>query len=259
MGRLKGNDERRSHPGSSETSRQFLERLAKVDVGNWRFPATAGDAAAELIRSAIFVGRLRSGDQVPVDDIIEVLDVSRLPVREAINTLKHEGLVRVEPYRGSFIGEFNEEIVREHWEIIGMLHGYAASKMTEIADAGAISRLGVVASEVAAATDHSEVQRKVFEFRRLVNQSGGTDLLRAIMRPMSRFVPAAIFQQLDEMREISKLGARNVHEAIAAGDSAGAFERARTWARAEGSSLIDHLWATGVFLPHEMEPASTSK
>ena len=56
-------------------------------------------AASDYIRTLVFTGVLRTADKVPVDDIAEVLGISRQPVREALIELAHDGLVHTDGRR----------------------------------------------------------------------------------------------------------------------------------------------------------------
>ena len=224
-----------------------LGNIARTDIENWRSPATMAAAAAEVIRGAIFEGKLRPGDQIPVEDIMALMGISRLPVREAVNSLRHEGLVRVEPYRGSFVGPFNEEILQEHWHIVGLLQGYAAARMAEIGDPVAIERLQSVTATLLSVSTVPEVLHSTFELPRVVNQAGGTELLRAIMRPLMGYTPRTIFDRIPDIQGIMQCHGKRVTDAIVAGDPAAAADASCEWSRVQGQAMIDLLRADGVF------------
>lgn len=66
-------------------------------------PKSLTELVAENLRERIVSGELELGSQLSEARIAKDLDVSRTPVREAINRLEMEGLLVVEPQRGSFI------------------------------------------------------------------------------------------------------------------------------------------------------------
>ena len=66
-------------------------------------PKSLTELVTENVRDRIVSGELVLGGQVSEARIAKELDVSRTPVREAINRLEMEGLLKVEPQRGSFI------------------------------------------------------------------------------------------------------------------------------------------------------------
>lgn len=64
---------------------------------------TLGNEVAERIRAAIRDGVLLPGSRLIEEEIARDLAVSRIPVREAIQHLVEEGLVRKVPHRGAFV------------------------------------------------------------------------------------------------------------------------------------------------------------
>jgi DNA-binding GntR family transcriptional regulator len=65
------------------------------------------DRVVNAIRDAIIHGRLRPGEKVPEEDLAKQLGISRTPIREAIRILEQQGLVRVEPKKGTYIAKPN--------------------------------------------------------------------------------------------------------------------------------------------------------
>jgi DNA-binding GntR family transcriptional regulator len=64
---------------------------------------TLSDEAAEHLRMAIRNGSLPHGTRLIEEEVAKDLAVSRIPVREAIQRLVEEGLVRKVPHRGAFV------------------------------------------------------------------------------------------------------------------------------------------------------------
>lgn len=64
---------------------------------------TLSDEAADRLRSAIRSGVLRPGVRLVERDLAERLGMSRIPIREAIQRLVEEGLVRKATHRGTFV------------------------------------------------------------------------------------------------------------------------------------------------------------
>jgi DNA-binding GntR family transcriptional regulator len=70
-------------------------------------PDGAVAAAAESIRDMIRRRELLPGEPVRQQDMAERLEVSRVPVREALNSLEREGLLRHERNRGYFVAKLS--------------------------------------------------------------------------------------------------------------------------------------------------------
>ena len=89
---------------------------------------SSGDLVAIHVRSLIFNGELRQGDRVHQDDIARQLGVSRIPVREAIIALDREGWLTITPHRGAFVHGLDEDSLRDHYELLGLVYGLAARR-----------------------------------------------------------------------------------------------------------------------------------
>src|SRR5215203_4308511 len=98
------------------------------------------DEVAKWMRRAIFSGELKSGERINQDEIAEKLDISRLPIREAVIALEREGLVRTIPRRGSFVWEFRQQDILDQYEMYSLVAALATERAaanlseTEIAE-----------------------------------------------------------------------------------------------------------------------------
>jgi len=66
-------------------------------------PLLLTDIVCERVRTAIVQGELKLGEQVSEAQLATWLGVSKTPVRESLLRLKSEGLVDIQPQRGSFV------------------------------------------------------------------------------------------------------------------------------------------------------------
>lgn len=74
---------------------------------------TTAGMIADRIRDEIISGRFASGSQLQETQLAEALDVSRGPLREAMQRLIQEGLLRNERHRGVFVVELDETDVAD--------------------------------------------------------------------------------------------------------------------------------------------------
>src|SRR3954452_14656329 len=112
---------------------------------------SSGDLVAIHVRSLIFNGMLRQGDRVHQDDIARRLGVSRIPVREAIIALDREGWLTITPHRGAFVHGLDEDALRDHYELLGLVYGLAARRPTERASDDGLQELRDAQQQLAAA------------------------------------------------------------------------------------------------------------
>lgn len=76
-------------------------------------PLTSQQAVSQEIRRAIANGELKPGERVRQEDVAKRLDVSRVPVREALKGLESEGQVTYQPHRGYTVAELSLEELAE--------------------------------------------------------------------------------------------------------------------------------------------------
>lgn len=72
---------------------------------------------ARVLRDDIIVGRRAPGSRLVERDIAAELNVSRLPVREAIRTLVSEGVVVARPRTWAVVREFTRRDIRDFGEV----------------------------------------------------------------------------------------------------------------------------------------------
>ena len=75
-----------------------------------------GDQVYEMLRERFRSGNLAPGTKLHEPDLAQELGVSRTPVREAIQRLQREGLVRISPHHGAFVVKlaWPDQIRRAH-------------------------------------------------------------------------------------------------------------------------------------------------
>ena len=96
-----------------------------VTVGSSHLPLR--HAVLEEIRRRIIAGRYSPGERVFEDQIAADLDVSRNPVREALQALALEGFIELEPRRGARIAIVSHARAGELFEVREVLEGLVSS------------------------------------------------------------------------------------------------------------------------------------
>jgi DNA-binding GntR family transcriptional regulator len=77
----------------------------------------------ETLREKILSGEFKAGESLRQAALATDLNVSRIPVREALLQLEGEGLVVFEPHKGATVTELNAKHVDELFELRAMLEG----------------------------------------------------------------------------------------------------------------------------------------
>lgn len=82
---------------------------------------TRTQLVVETLREKILSGEIKAGQPLRQAALAEELNVSRIPVREALLQLEAEGLVSFEPHKGATATELNAAQVDELFELRAML------------------------------------------------------------------------------------------------------------------------------------------
>ncbi len=82
---------------------------------------TRTQLVVETLREKILNGAIKAGQPLRQAALAEELNVSRIPVREALLQLEAEGLVAFEPHKGATATELNVSQVDELFELRAML------------------------------------------------------------------------------------------------------------------------------------------
>ncbi|MDF2178594.1 GntR family transcriptional regulator [Aliiglaciecola sp. CAU 1673] len=82
---------------------------------------TRTQLAAEAIREKILRGEIKAGEQLRQAALAEELNISRIPVREALMQLEAEGLVEFEAHKGATATKLSTDQVTELFELRALL------------------------------------------------------------------------------------------------------------------------------------------
>jgi DNA-binding GntR family transcriptional regulator len=209
---------------------------------------SSGDLVAIHVRTLIFNGELRQGDRVHQDDIARSLGVSRIPVREAIIALDREGWLTITPHRGAFVHGLDEDTLRDHYELLGLVYGLAAERVVERGTPDGFARLRAAQEELAAAGDPEEVHERNDRFLRTLLQLARSPRLGSVMRNMSTVVPGNFFALVPGSGPVQQHGTRAIVDAIEAGDAEQAAAACVTLLRDQGDLVIKLLASRGMFV-----------
>lgn len=86
------------------------------------------DYIVEAIRNEILAGNMKAEEELTQEELAATLGVSRMPVREALQTLVQEGFVERLPNRHMQVVALNPEQIKETFRVIAVLE----TEMTEM-------------------------------------------------------------------------------------------------------------------------------
>ncbi len=149
------------------------------------------EAVATELRRAIVTGALAPGVHLHEPMLAQKFGVSRVPIREALARLEHEGLVRGEPRRGMFVVGMSPATVHEVYDMRILLEVHAARLAAERATVDDLARLqGIVIemADAAARDEGGELAQLDLRFHRELIDCAGHGRLLAAWEPIAGIV-----------------------------------------------------------------------
>lgn len=188
------------------------------------------DEAYRHIRTAIIEGRIRPNVRLVAADLAKQLDISRTPIREALQMLANDGLVAATG-RGFIVHEHSADEIRHIYEVRAALEGMAARLA---ADRGSRDQVQPVCDlgrrgQLTAASPRDLVIRTNDAFHAALLAAAGNDLLAMINRRTSRHFFNHNVARLYTPDEITAAleGHARIVDALEAGDPEAAARAAR--------------------------------
>lgn len=110
-----------------------------------------GDHIVIALRLMIASGELKAGERIVERDVAERLGTSRGPVRDAIRTLEHEGLVDLRPFAGACVAQLDRDEIDEIIALRRQVEYFAIAGATLRGEPEQIETLRELAREMATA------------------------------------------------------------------------------------------------------------
>ncbi|MCK8614761.1 GntR family transcriptional regulator [Gordonia sp. C13] len=193
---------------------------------------------ADYLRTRIMTGILRPGDFVRLDETASALGCSVTPVREALATLRGEGLVKQALHRGFIVETLTRGDIVDIFWIQAELSARLASHAAENPDLEQhLGELAALADDLEAAVDSGraeEVLSAEFAFHRKVHLMAESRKLAWFQYSASKYNPLQLYSSDTEWGRSAAASHRRLIELLRTGDTAGikaeivaAFEDAR--------------------------------
>ncbi|EHH12899.1 GntR family transcriptional regulator [Mesorhizobium amorphae] len=119
---------------------------------------TVRERTYQAVLQMILSGELAPGAAIDERALINRLDVSRTPIREAIGVLAKEGLVEIEPYRGFRVRRFTLKEVSDLYELRRALESFAIRLAVEHISNAHIAKLQTILNAGVDALEAGQMQ-----------------------------------------------------------------------------------------------------
>ena len=218
---------------------------------------TKGEFVYRTLRDAIVKCELNPGERLVIDDLARRLQVSSIPVREALQMLQSEGLVIMVPHVGATVAPISHESVTEVFTVMEGLESVAARAAAERARPEDLDTL----AELVTAMDHA-LDTEAHEQWAELNTRFHATISRLTAKPLLQEMMERVLDRWDRVRRFFFAGVlvhraqqaqKEHHELLAA-------MRAKDWARLEQTIRAHNRGALadyGVFLESRLALAAT--
>jgi DNA-binding GntR family transcriptional regulator len=213
------------------------------------------DQVVAHIFNLVLTGKLRTGDRVDRNEIAKRLGMSRVPVQEAIVQLEHDGLLSTSYHRGAFISRFDEDTIREHYELNGVLNGIASARAAANPTPRILGQLDGILRTLRSCKEPRAFQRAAREYRRAVDDEYAGPRLHAAIRASQGLIPRTFLQSYPSIVAEMLPFYEDETAAIKHRDPDGARAACSGCAELMAEVMVTELVRRGVFAPSEKRAA----
>ena len=161
------------------------------------------DYIIQAIRNEILSGNISSGEELAQEALADMLGISRMPVREALQALVEEGFAKRLPNRHIQAVVLNEEQLRE--TLCAMGTSEAETLILSVKKGIDTGMLGTILAKLEETDAQSEKARLELEFHRAVIELLDNPYLYQIQKKMLEGYVAYGIENMGDKDEVSRL------------------------------------------------------
>lgn len=214
-----------------------------------RRPQLSDDVAVH-VRNLIMSGGARPGDFIRLDETAAELGVSVTPVREALLTLRGEGLVELVPHRGYVVAPLSRDDVDDLFWLQGRIAEELAVRATEVVDDDALAELRAVNDQLRRAVadgDAARIEELEFGFHRILNRLAGARKLSWFLLNATRYTPAHFYSSDPDWGHEAVASHTRLLSALAARDAVAVAAETHAHFEDGAKRLVRHLETVGIW------------
>lgn len=184
---------------------------------------TLSAQVADVIRDQILTGQLKSGERLVQSEWAKRFGISRMPVRDAINQLASEGIVRLTESGTAEVLSVNADDMRDGYALHALLSSFSAKLAATRRTDDELERLEQIQDEIeeAVAAGHLErASRLNWEFHSVVNEASRSPRLGALLAALAPSFPHATFELISDWPARASSHHREIIAALREGDAA---------------------------------------
>jgi len=208
------------------------------------------DEVAVYIRELIISGQVRPGEYLRLERMAAELGISVTPVREALQSLRSEGFVQLEPRRGFVVVPLSrQDVIDLFWvqaTIGAELAGRAATSITP-RELTRLDGIQQAMKRAESAGDLFRAERLNQEFHRTVSFAGGDGKLAWLLGTVARYVPAGMYGEISNWPGAALADHAAILDALRAEHSQAASAAMHSHIVHIGERLVEHLEGEGLW------------
>lgn len=158
---------------------------------------------ADAIRNEILAGKLKPGEELTQEKLAEALEVSRMPIREALYILETEGFLERLSNRHMRVAILNEENIREVFQVVAALEAEMASIINNKKDVQ--SELKLYEERFQNNSENEAGSNEVMFHRWIGNKMENSYLLPTYEKLLQGYITYAILELKREMPIFQRL------------------------------------------------------
>jgi DNA-binding GntR family transcriptional regulator len=234
---------------AAESALDSIRELVLPQPGAGLSRVSSGEQVRLYVLRLIFDGVLRQGQRLPQDAIAKALGVSRIPVREALIALEHEGWVTILKHNGVFVNSLDETAVRDHYELYGLFYGFAVRRAIERQGGAALAKnLTPVQKRIAGALDDvTEMFNATLAFHQVVITAAQSPRIGSVLRLMTGIVPGNFFELVPGAAAVEKKGTTAILREVRREDAEAAATKYAAMLREQGDLVVGLFTRKGLF------------
>lgn len=198
-----------------------------------------------IIREAILKGELKPGQRLKQSDLADAMGVSRMPIREALQKLEAEGLIKLEPHKGAVVKSIEVSDIEEIYALRTELEKMAVYQSVEHLTDEDHQQLTTLVEQMEASEDVDEFIRYNIEFHRLLMKRSSWERLNSFISTLWNGLPQQTPHILKGQKETSNVEHRSILNAVLNRDKETAANLVSNHISRTGNMLVKRLKEEG--------------
>lgn len=213
------------------------------EIGETIPRSSASEWVYQVIRKGIVSGEFKGGMQLKQDEISEALNVSHIPVREALRRLESQGLLVIHQNRGAQVRSLTRRNIEDMLEVRASLAVVSLKNSAGLFTPEDLAEMELCIAELRQAPDvqtSTELNERFHTMLGKYADNPCADLFMKLIRDNTDRYLSCHYYSTEEMRNVTADGHQAIVDALRAGDTRKACDL-----------LWDHIVKSLIYIPEE--------